>query len=73
MFKQGLEKEVKKLYKKYGFKIPPMQTIGYQEWQDYFKGLISKEEVKEKIKINTLSFAKRQMTWFKKDKTIKWI
>lgn len=73
MFKQGLEKEVKKLSKKYGFDIPPMQTIGYREWQDYSKGLISKEEVKEKIKANTLKFAKRQMTWFKKDKSIKWI
>ena len=73
MFRQGLQKEVKSLSKKYGFKIPPMQTIGYQEWQDYFKGLISKEEVKERIKINTFNFAKRQMTWFKKDQTIKWI
>ena len=73
MFKQGLEKEVRKLYKKYGFKIPPMQTIGYQEWQDYFKGLITREEVKERIEANTISFAKRQMTWFKKDKNIKWI
>jgi tRNA-2-methylthio-N6-dimethylallyladenosine synthase len=73
MFKQGLEKEVRKLSKKYGFNIPPMQTIGYQEWQDYFKGLISKEEVRERIKKNTLSFAKRQMTWFKKDKGIKWV
>jgi len=73
MFKQGLEKEVRKLSKKYGFKIPPMQTIGYQEWQDYFKGIASKEEVEEKIKANTLKFAKRQMTWFKKDKNIKWI
>ncbi|MFA5714962.1 MAG: tRNA (N6-isopentenyl adenosine(37)-C2)-methylthiotransferase MiaB [Candidatus Paceibacterota bacterium] len=73
MFKQGLEKEAKKLYKKYGFKIPVMKTIGYWEWHDYFKGLITKEEVKERIKINTISFAKRQMTWFKKDKNIKWI
>jgi len=73
MFRQGLEKEAKKLYKKYGFKIYPMQTIGYQEWQDYFKGLISKEEVKERIKINTFNFSKRQMTWFKKDKSIKWV
>lgn len=73
MFKQGLEKEAKKLSKKYGFDIPPMQTIGYREWQDYFKGLISKEEVRGKIKTNTLKFAKRQMTWFKKDKSIKWI
>lgn len=73
MFKQGLEKEVKKLYKKYGFKIPVMKTIGYQEWQDYFKGLTIKEEVKERIKANTISFSKRQMTWFKKDKSIRWI
>jgi tRNA-2-methylthio-N6-dimethylallyladenosine synthase len=73
MFKQRLEKEARKLYKKYGFKIPIMKTIGYQEWQDYFKGLISKEEVKERIKANTFSFAKRQITWFKKDKSISWI
>jgi len=73
MFRQGLEKEVRKLSKKYGFKISPMQTIGYQEWQDYFNGAMSKDEVKEKIKANTFKFAKRQMTWFKKDKNIRWI
>jgi tRNA dimethylallyltransferase len=73
MFKMGLEKEVKKLVKKYGFEIPPMQTIGYQEWKDYFESKISTEELKEKIKTHTLQFAKRQMTWFKRDKRIKWI
>ena len=73
MFKLGLEKEVKKLVKKYGFKIPPMQTIGYQEWKEYFDGKIGKEEVKEKIKIHTLQFTKRQMTWFKREKRIKWV
>lgn len=73
MFKRGLEKEVEKLYKKYGFEMPVMKTIGYQEWRDYFKGLTSREEVKERIKTNTFNFAKRQMTWFKKDKSIRWI
>jgi tRNA dimethylallyltransferase len=73
MIKLGLEKEVKKLVKKYGFDISPMQTIGYQEWLPYFEGKITKEEVKEKIKTHTLQFAKRQMTWFKKDKRIKWV
>ena len=73
MIKQGLEKEVRKLYKKYGFNIPPMQTIGYREWEDYFNKKESLENTIEKIKINTIKFAKRQMTWFKKDKTIKWI
>jgi tRNA-2-methylthio-N6-dimethylallyladenosine synthase len=73
MIKQGLEKEVKKLYKKYGFNVYPMQTIGYREWEDYFNKKENLENTIEKIKINTIKFAKRQMTWFKRDKTIKWI
>ena len=73
MIKQGLEKEVKKLYKKYGFNVYPMQTIGYREWEDYFNKKDNLENTIEKIKLNTIKFAKRQMTWFKKDKTIKWI
>ena len=73
MIKDGLEGEVKKLYKKYGFDIPPMQTIGYREWRNYFNKKENLEEVVEKIKLDTIKFSKRQMTWFKKDKTIKWI
>lgn len=73
MFKLGLEKEVKNLTKKYSFEIPPMQTIGYQEWQEYFKEKIKKDKLKEKIKTHTFQFAKRQMTWFKRDKRINWI
>jgi len=73
MIKQGLEKEAKKLYKKYGFNIPPMQTIGYREWEEYFNKKETLLNTIEKIKIDTIKFAKRQMTWFKKDKTIKWI
>ncbi|MFA5071803.1 MAG: tRNA (N6-isopentenyl adenosine(37)-C2)-methylthiotransferase MiaB [Candidatus Paceibacterota bacterium] len=73
MIKQGLEKEVRKLSNKYGFNISPMQTIGYREWEDYFNKKESLENTIEKIKTNTIKFAKRQMTWFKKDKTIKWI
>ncbi len=72
MFKLGLEKEVKKLIKKYGW-IFSLQTIGYQEWNDYFKRKIEKKTVKENIKFHTLQFAKRQMTWFKRDKRIFWI
>jgi tRNA dimethylallyltransferase len=72
MFKMGLEKEVKKLVKKYGWNISQMQTIGYQEWREYFEGKINKEEIKRKINLHTIQFAKRQMTWFKRDKRIKW-
>jgi len=72
MFKLGLEKEVKNLVKKHGW-ITSLQAIGYQEWQDYFKGKINKNEVKNSINLHTKQFAKRQMTWFKRDKRIKWI
>lgn len=72
MFKLGLEKEVKNLVKKYGFEIPSMQTIGYQEWLEYFNKKINKQELKDKIVLHTLQFAKRQMTWFKRNKKIYW-
>jgi len=64
MFKLGLEKEAKRF---------PLPIIGYQEWKDYFKEKITKKEVKTLIKIHTLQFAKRQMTWWKKDERIKWV
>ncbi len=68
MFELGLEKEVKRLKKKY-MKSPLLSTIGYAEWfQDK-----DKKKIKEAIKLHTLQFAKRQMTWFKKDKRINWI
>jgi tRNA dimethylallyltransferase len=72
MLKEGLEKEVKSLNKKYGW-IPPLQTIGYQEWKEFFEGKMNKEEVKKLIVQHTNKFAKRQMTWFKRDKRIQWI
>lgn len=72
MFESGLEKEVKRLVEKYGW-ILPLQTIGYQEWQDYFEGKIDKKTVKELIKLHQRQYVKRQMTWFKRDKRINWI
>ena len=72
MFKLGLEKEVKRLVKKYGW-ILPLQTIGYQEWKDYFEGKTDKKAVKELIKLHTKQYTKRQMTWFKRDKRIHWV
>ncbi|MCP6718087.1 MAG: tRNA (N6-isopentenyl adenosine(37)-C2)-methylthiotransferase MiaB [Patescibacteria group bacterium] len=68
MFKLGLEKEVKKLAKKYR-KSPLLSTIGYTEW---FKNK-DKNKIKKAIKLHTIQFTNRQMTWFKKDKTINWI
>jgi len=50
-----------------------LQTVGYQELFEYFNKKISLEKAIEQIKINTRHYAKRQMTWFKKDSSIHWI
>jgi len=71
MMKRGLEKEVRNLVKKYGW-LPSLETIGYQEWKDYFDGKISRDGVEKNIVLHTNQFAKRQMTWFKQDKKIRW-
>lgn len=65
MINQGLEKEVEKLIKKYGWTIVLKNAIGYQEFRE--------ENSIDKIKLHTLQFAKRQMTWFKRSKRIHWI
>jgi len=69
MIKAGLEKEVKKLSKKYGLTLLPMQTIGYAEWNTKN----DKDKIEKDIATNTIKFAKRQATWFKKQGAIKWI
>jgi tRNA dimethylallyltransferase len=50
-----------------------LNTVGYKEIFDYLDGKCSLEEAIEKIKINTRRYAKRQMTWFRKDDEIQWI
>ena len=70
MMKAGLQDEVKSLltYKK----MNALQTVGYAENFEYLDGKISLEKAVEQIKIHTRQYAKRQMTWFKKDNEIKW-
>ena len=70
MVENGLEKEVRDLVPQYH--LNAMQTVGYSEWGPYFEGGLSKEKVIENIQQNTRHYAKRQMTWFKKDLDITW-
>jgi len=49
-----------------------LQTVGYKEIFDYLDGKYDKEEAIRLLKRNSRRFAKRQMTWFKKDGDIKW-
>ncbi len=70
MLKEGLEEEVKALY--IHKKLNALNTVGYQEFFDYFEGNITKEEAINLIKQNTRQYAKRQLTWFKKEEDIRW-
>lgn len=72
MIEEGLIEETKNLLNKYG-RIPNIvDTIGYREIIAYLDGDISLERAKELLKQNTRNYAKRQLTWFRKNENIKW-
>jgi len=74
MFEQGLIKEVQDLLHKYGDEMPTaMQGLGYKEVKQFFDGELTEEEMVEKIKQETRRYAKRQLTWFRKNKETIWI
>ena len=49
-----------------------LKTVGYREFFDYFDNLTSKEEAIEKIKQNTRKYAKKQISWLKRDADVQW-
>ncbi len=70
MLENGLLEEVKKLFQ---YKeLNALQTVGYKEMFQYLEGAISLDTAIEEIKKNTRRFAKRQLTWYRKDTEIKW-
>jgi tRNA dimethylallyltransferase len=70
MIEQGLVEEARSLM---GFKhLNSLNTVGYKELFPHFEGRITLEEAIDQIKQNTRNYAKRQMTWFRKDKDIHW-
>lgn len=70
MMEQGLLEEVRSLLPFAAFNA--LQTVGYAELFAYLREEISLEEAIEKIKVNTRQYAKRQMTWFKRDPATQW-
>lgn len=73
MINQGLIKEVSELVEKYSENSQAFKAIGYKEVISYFKNDISLEEMVELIKKNSRHYAKRQITWFKRDDRIIWL
>lgn len=70
MITMGLEEEAENLYR---FRnLNALNTVGYREFFDFFDGTITREKAIELIKRNSRRYAKRQITWWGKDKDIKW-
>ncbi len=73
MIKNGLVEEVQSLYTKYKNMPTAIQGLGYKEVIEYIEGKITKDEMIEKIKRESRRYAKRQLTWFRKNKEIVWL
>lgn len=73
MIEQGLVQEVKNLVKNYTQLPTAMQGLGYKEVVEFLEGTITEQEMIEKIKMETRRYAKRQLTWFRKNKNTIWI
>lgn len=70
MLADGLEAEARAVYPYRG--LNALQTVGYREFFDYFDGRISYDRAVELIKRNSRRYAKRQLTWFRRDAEIRW-
>lgn len=71
MFKDGLLEENEQLLEAgFDYNNRPLQTIGYQEFEGYFNGRKSLEDVKNDIVLHTIQYAKRQRTWFRRNKDV---
>ena len=70
MIEQGLEKEARNVFPQRH--LNALNTVGYKELFAYFDGLIPREEAIRQIQSNTRRYMRKQLTWFKKDETIRW-
>lgn len=70
---QGMVDEVRSLNKKgYRWELPSMSALGYREWKEYIDGNATKKDVIQKWKHDEHGYARRQMTWFKRNMDIQW-
>ena len=70
MMKDGLLEEAKEMYPKR--EVNALNTVGYKELFEYMKGKFTLHEAVERIKGNTRRYARKQLTWYKKDEQIRW-
>ncbi len=70
MMEQGLEEEARRMFPHKG--VNALNTVGYKELFDYFEGRWSLNEAVERIKGNTRRYARKQLTWFRRDQSMRW-
>jgi tRNA dimethylallyltransferase len=73
MIQAGLEQEVRDLAERYGWDCEALKGVGYAQWRGYFEGVQTLPETRQKIIKATADLAKRQRTWFKRNKSIQWL
>jgi tRNA dimethylallyltransferase len=73
MLAAGLENEVRSLVERYGWGCEALKGVGYAQWRGYFEGEDLLDETRAKIIKANMDLAKRQRTWFKRNKSIQWI
>ncbi|PSO45464.1 MAG: tRNA (adenosine(37)-N6)-dimethylallyltransferase MiaA [Parcubacteria group bacterium QH_9_35_7] len=73
MFEQGLKNEVEQLLEAgYDWDLSSMNSIGYKEFKSFFEDQATLTEVRENIKANTRNYARKQLSWFRRDDRINW-
>lgn len=73
MISVGLEGEVRQLAEAYGWDVEAMKGIGYHEWRAYFDGIQTAAETRQRIITDTMHLAKKQRTWFRRNKCVHWL
>jgi len=73
MLEAGLVDEIKQLADRFGWDVEPLQAPAYKAFRGYIEGAETLAEAKEKLIKNDLALAKRQRTWFKRNKSIHWL
>jgi len=73
MFDQGLVEETEALFKKYGEVAPPIRSIGYKQVVQLLKGEINRDTAISAVQQAHRNYAKRQMTWFRREPDVSWI
>jgi tRNA dimethylallyltransferase len=73
MVEHGFVQEVERVVSQYGWEAPALQAPGYKAFHEYLAGHLTLEEAKAQFVQNDMQLAKRQRTWFKRNKSIHWI